>query len=326
MLNPGYDSARYQSEIWLQSVMSLSQQECKKVNYCDFAYFCAIVFPHANQEKLRILCDWSNWVFAFDDMFDDGELTNDPDTSQRIISNLLSIMLPDIHRSSDELVVLAHDSIYKRLAAGSSTSTMQRYVKATQHYCTGVLKHVKDHAADRTPTIQEMIETRRMSIGAFSMYPLVEFAYDLNIPDEVFLHPAIQALQNLVAELTMLHNDILSYRKEENINCPFNMVAVCRMNGLSAQEAFDEIASMVDERYIAWYENVKAVPSWGKEIDNDVQQYIQGIRNIVQANLSWSFRTGRYFGSEAKKVQESREIDVLTQPPFLSLRGSVVSV
>lgn len=43
-----------------------------------------------------------------------------------------------------------------------------------------------------------------MSIGAFSMYPLVEFAYDLNIPDEVFLHPAIQALQNLVAELTML--------------------------------------------------------------------------------------------------------------------------
>lgn len=73
----------------------------------------------------------------------------------------------------------------------------------------------------------------------------------------------------------------------QNINCPFNMVAVCRMNGFSAQEAFDEIASMVDERYIAWYENVNAIPSWGEEIDSDVRQYIQGIRNIVQANLSW---------------------------------------
>lgn len=65
------------------------------------------------------------------------------------------------------------------------------------------------------------------------------------------------------------------------------MVAVCRMNGASAQSAFDEIAAMVDARFTIWDEAVKALPSWGKEIDDQVHQYIQGVQNIVQANLSW---------------------------------------
>lgn len=65
------------------------------------------------------------------------------------------------------------------------------------------------------------------------------------------------------------------------------MVAVCRMNGSSAQAAFDQIAAMVDARFVLWDQAVKALPSWGPEIDAQVRQYIQGIQNIVQANLSW---------------------------------------
>lgn len=52
-------------------------------------------------------------------MFDEGELTNDPDTSQRIVNNLLSIMLPGVVRSSEELVVNAHDNIFLRFAVVS---------------------------------------------------------------------------------------------------------------------------------------------------------------------------------------------------------------
>lgn len=71
-------------------------------------------------------------------------------------------------------------------------------------YCAGILEHVQDFAADRIPTILEMLETRRRSIGAFPMYQLVEVAYDLKIPDEVFLHPTIQTLEKLGAELILL--------------------------------------------------------------------------------------------------------------------------
>ena len=87
---------------------------------------------------------------------------------------------------------------------------LNRYVQAMQSYCAGVLQHVEDHVTDRVCTIQEMLETRRMSIGVFPMYPLVEFAYGLDLPDEVFCHPTIQALENLGAEFVMLYVEVLT--------------------------------------------------------------------------------------------------------------------
>ncbi|KAH8164929.1 hypothetical protein CIB48_g3318 [Xylaria polymorpha] len=306
LVNSHYDIVRVESEKWLQADMSLSPGKYKRVRYCDFSYFCAVLVPHASQEKLKIVCDWGNWVFLFDDsmlpgpihqylgfghglipiftsVFDEGELTNDPQASRSIINNLLSTLLPEVVRSSAEPVVTAHDSIYERFKNGSKSRTVQRYITAMTDYCEGALQHVEDHVADRIPDIAEMLETRRKSIGVFPMYPLIEFAYDLAIPDEVFSHPTIQALENLGAEM----NDILSYQKEEGENCPFNMVAVCRMNGSSAQEAFDELASLIDERFAQWETAMNMLPVWGGDIDSQVQLYIQGIQNIVQANLSW---------------------------------------
>ncbi|KAJ2982870.1 hypothetical protein NUW58_g6353 [Xylaria curta] len=317
VVNSHYESVRPESEIWLQSAMCLSQKQHERVSYCDFSYFCAVLVPHASRERLRIVSDWGNWIFLFDDMFDEGELTNDPITGRRIINNLLSIMLPNVDRSSEELVVTAHDSIYKRFGEGSAPRVLERYVRAMSSYCDGALQHVEDYVADRIPAISEMLETRRVSIGVFPMYPLIEFAYNLNIPEEVFLHPTVQTLENLGAEFVMLMNDILSYQKEENENCPFNVVAACRMTGSSAQKAFDDVANLVDVRFKLWDKAVKAMPSWGDDIDAQVQQYIQGIQNIVQANLSWSFRTGRYFGPKAEKIRQSRELEVLIQPSYL---------
>lgn len=80
----------------------------------------------------------------------------------------------------------------------------KRYVAAMESYCAGTLQHVADFAADRAPTLSEMLTTRRMSIGVFPMYPLFEFAYNLSLPDEVFSHPTIQQLEVLGADFVML--------------------------------------------------------------------------------------------------------------------------
>jgi hypothetical protein len=34
----------------------------KRVAQCNFSYFSAICAPDADPERLRILCDWGNWV------------------------------------------------------------------------------------------------------------------------------------------------------------------------------------------------------------------------------------------------------------------------
>lgn len=54
-------------------------------------------------------------------VFDEGELTDDPVASRRVIDNLLSAMVPGSERTSEEPAVTAHDSIFQRFAAVSTT-------------------------------------------------------------------------------------------------------------------------------------------------------------------------------------------------------------
>lgn len=68
-----------------------------------------------------------------------------------------------------------------------------------------------------------------------------------------------------------------------------NLVAVCRNAGMPAQAAFDHLGHMLQARYRDWYLALVSLPSWGKEIDSEVQNYIRGIQNIVKANLHWRF-------------------------------------
>lgn len=65
------------------------------------------------------------------------------------------------------------------------------------------------------------------------------------------------------------------------------MVTACRLNGLSAQEAFDKVGKLLEDRYWRWDRAEASVPSWGEEADVQVRKYIEGIKCVVRANLNW---------------------------------------
>lgn len=68
------------------------------------------------------------------------------------------------------------------------------------------------------------------------------------------------------------------------------MVAACRMTGQSPQEAFDTVGDLLEQRYQEWEDVIAQLPSWGPKIDIDVARYIQGIQNVVQANITWRYQ------------------------------------
>ena len=65
------------------------------------------------------------------------------------------------------------------------------------------------------------------------------------------------------------------------------MVAACRMNGMSAQQAFDVVGRLLEGRFRRWDELEKQVPTWENLFDDHVRRYIEGIKCVVQANISW---------------------------------------
>ena len=57
--------------------------------------------------------------------------------------------------------------------------TQQRFLEAMTDYCNGVLEHVNQGSQKQTPTIEEMLATRRRSIGVTPLYAFVEYAASL---------------------------------------------------------------------------------------------------------------------------------------------------
>ena len=66
-----------------------------------------------------------------------------------------------------------------------------------------------------------------------------------------------------------------------------NLVAICRINGMPAQQAFDHVNQLLKDCYHDWYLALAGLPQWGEQIDAQVQKYIQGVQDVVLANLNW---------------------------------------
>jgi hypothetical protein len=102
-------------------------------------------------------------------------------------------------------IVKAHDDVYKRFAKGSSYGTQRRFARAMQHYTLGVAHHVGHFTTNHIPSLKEMLSTRQLSVGVAPLYHLVEYAHEIVLPDEVFEHPVIQALEQLGADFVILY-------------------------------------------------------------------------------------------------------------------------
>ena len=56
---------------------------------------------------------------------------------------------------------------------------------------------------------------------------------------------------------------------------------------MPAQQAFDRVNGLLQELYRDWYLALAKLPQWGEEVDTQVQKYIQGVQDVVLANLNW---------------------------------------
>ena len=196
----------------------------------------------------------------------------------------------------------------------------RRFVQAMTDYANDVLRHVKDCSIEQVPDPEDLIELRRNSIGVKPLFAFVEYGHDIELPDYVFDHVLIQEIQLLGIDWVLIQNDLISYPKDEEEGVNHNLISSYRLQGFGPQEAYDQLGSMLESIYNRFDMAVKELPCWGEHVDVEVERYVEGIKNCVKANLHWSFRTDRYFGSRKDDVKEQGRLEVLKKPSYLASR------
>ncbi|KAF2761567.1 terpenoid synthase [Pseudovirgaria hyperparasitica] len=323
LLNAEYTEVKYEAEEAITRECSLSTRVSKAIMKCDWAYLAAIVAHNADRDRYRTLCDWGNWVFPFDDLFDDGELRADYESAKTTMDQLLGPFVENVSMCGRQVaqrpsLLRFHDGLVHRIQGAASKGAYARYLKGMVDYCNGTLEQVQKVQDDNVPAIEEFLAMRRRSVCVSALFALIEYVHNLDIPDYVFENAAIREIEEAGIDIILMHNDLLSYYKEESERVPHNLVAVARMSGMTGQEAVSFIGSSIDKRYSDLRKAASLVPLWGTPVTAEVEKYIQGIRNVIKANLYWSFGSHRYLSEEQKKRWRSRgEIEVLANPQYL---------
>ena len=108
------------------------------------------------------------------------------------------------------------------------------------------------------------------------------------------LHIIFQDMHSYPVELSRgiaFHNIITSIIHEHQVDIPATMKWL---------EVFGR------DTVVTFLTGINALPSWGPEIDDKVQQYINDIGYIVRGTDTWCYRSERYWGEKGKEVGRTR--------------------
>ncbi|OTA07723.1 hypothetical protein A9Z42_0086270 [Trichoderma parareesei] len=314
-INPHYKDVKAEADAWFKSLLQLKGKAEATFNKTDFGFAAAVWAPSADKDRFRTAVDWANWIFYFDDQFDEGHLANDPAAAQAEIDSILAILddKPTL-AETDKPLIYAFQSIWDRIKMVCSPLLRERWKDAHKKYVEGLI-----YQSQRTKlgsaaaaTVDEYMSYRRETIGVILAIRLVEYAENIKLSQAQMNHPALQLCTRTVVDLVILSNDILSYKKEMELNdAGNNLVTILKAQKLSDQESMDKIGRMLEACYESWYNALDELPVWGADIDQEVRRYLDACRNVGLGNLHWSFRSGRYFGTSGEEVRKTR---ILTLP------------
>ena len=104
-----------------------------------------------------------------------------------------------------------------------------------------------------------------------------------------------------------------SYNKEQATGDDrYNVLTiVMRQFCLALPDAMKWAVAYHEEIKKQFLDAMKRVPTWGKDIDEQISVYIDHLAGWPRGHDCWSFESGRYFGSKGLEVQKTRYVRLL---------------
>ncbi|KAI4254073.1 MAG: hypothetical protein LQ352_003319 [Teloschistes flavicans] len=291
VVNPFYHDVKPKADSWVTKVIDADETWDSKNRKVDLCYLASIWAPSCDEEALRMMVDWNHWVFLFDDLFDEGPYSKDPVGAQKEVDDTYAVM-EDINppvKREDNPIRYIFQTTWDRLKQRGNADLQLRWKEMHKRFFDGLINQVHCQIDERmfSRDVQEYMDMRRGTIGAYPAIALTEYAVGINLSNEIVNHPSLQECMCVSADLVLLVNDILSYKKDIALGVDHNLIFLLMEQGRTPQEAIDEAGAMLDNCYKRWYIAPANMPIWGEETDRQVLKFVDACRNVALGNLYW---------------------------------------
>ncbi|KAJ7891010.1 isoprenoid synthase domain-containing protein [Mycena olivaceomarginata] len=284
------------------------KKQCATFKGLKPSLLASVTYPTAGYPQLQLCSDFLTYFFFLDDLSDELGKADTKSVGDLVMNSLYH---PCTYQSSTRISEMAKD-LMKRIAKTATLGVQHRFVETFDLFFQSIHDQAQERTSGGIPTVEEYIVLRRDTSGCRTCWSLIEYANNLDIPEEVHENSVIRGLSDSANDVVSWSNDLYSYKVERSRNDTHNMlVVVMDQRNLDLPQAIDVVGKMCEEAINRFKTFQMQVPSWGRGIDEDVAQYIQGMSDwMVAVSVSWSFETERYFGKSNKSVKTSRLVQL----------------
>ncbi|KAH9926842.1 isoprenoid synthase domain-containing protein [Amylocystis lapponica] len=303
-----WKQASAESKKWLFKGDNLSQKKRDAFHGLKAGYLTSMCYPDSGFPQLRVCCDFMNYLFHLDNLSDD---MNDRGTLGTAVNVLDALYHPGTCRPVSRVGIMTRD-YWRRLIVTGSPGAQQRFIETFDMFFQAVTQQAMDRADGVIPDLESYISMRRDTSGCKPCWALIEYANNLDLPWEVMDDPVIRGLGEAANDLVTWSNDIFSYNVEQSKGDTHNMIIVVqKQEGLDLQSAVDFVGDLCKQSIDRFLQLREELPSWGPELDRQVNVYVGGLANWISGSLKWSFESERYFGKSGLNVKKTRVVHLL---------------
>jgi hypothetical protein len=284
----------------------------KPQHFSDYNTMSRFLYSHAvSTERLQAACTIHSMFFFIDDLFFDTDhfdardffiegVGHDLKSIRNFLFTLMHIFktqtLPEGEPSA---IQMAFYEMGVFVAEQAPEEWFTAFADGIEDYLKAVIQREIDLHLGKTvlTDVDSFLDIRLRDTGGLHTCQLIEFTKGAFLPAEVRDHAQLKHLTWLAIAMASLVNDVFSYHKDVIVEgSDFNLIKILMdLHGLSFEEAVDHAVGLINSYADQFLQDRQYLPFWGNEgLDGVVQQYVDGLAEMMAGNLYWHGTTNRY--------------------------------
>ncbi|MEM6292035.1 MAG: hypothetical protein AAGA54_12245 [Myxococcota bacterium] len=292
-ISPHHARAREESLKWMSDYKLVrTEEDLTRFAALRIPEFVARAYPYAEYEDLRVVLDWTLWGFAADDQHD--SLVHKPELLRarylehgEVIEEGLSDHVTSMHAALAD--------VRRRILERSNPGCLRRFAEASREWFDSMHWEIMNRVRVTPPSPGHYMRMREVTVGMYTEYALFDVSHQHLTDDSLWTDPDVRRLMAMCANIIGWANDVFSYKKEQAVGDPHNLVLLLSADrGLSIDEAVDQTIEMHNLEMVRFLELEESVRKRPSPREAMVADLIELMRSWIRGNVDWAFSSQRY--------------------------------